>query len=417
MFNPKRLELARKRRKLTGKMLAELVNISEVTISRLTSGESANPTDETISKIAEVLGYPVNFFYEEDHEHIATETVSFRSMKKMTAKVRDAAIGGGELGLMLVAWANKHFNLPDPDLVDLGKENDPETASAILRNHWGIGEKPIGNMVGFLESKGIRVLSLSEETEVVDAFSFWKGNQPFIVLNTFKTPEHSRFDAAHELAHLVLHRHGAFYSSKSESSSLKGLDGFYKKRILDGDAEQVSLYLDEVKGKQKSKFNGERDVEREANRFASAFLMPRSDVLANSSRIITTASIIQGKKRWKVSAMALAYRLRALERVNDWQYRGLVIELGRLGYRNAEPDGIEREGSVVWQQIFTYLWQAKQTKEHVAHELGIPLDELESLVGGLLNRSKMVNNRSDGKSDVTTNSSNSDSKSHLRTVK
>lgn len=61
MFNPKRLELARKRRKLTGKMLSELVGISEVTISRLSSGESSNPTDDTINKIADVLGYPVSF--------------------------------------------------------------------------------------------------------------------------------------------------------------------------------------------------------------------------------------------------------------------------------------------------------------------------------------------------------------------
>lgn len=415
MFNPKRLELARKRRKLTGKMLSELVGISEVTISRLTSGESSNPTDDTIHKIADVLGYPVSFFYQEDHECIASETVSFRSMKKMTAKVRDAAISGGELGLMLVAWADKQFNLPTPDLIDLSNENDPETAAAILRNYWCIGEKPIGNMIGFLESKGIRVLSLTEETEVVDAFSFWKGDQPFIVLNTFKTAEHSRFDAAHELAHLVLHRHGTYYPNEEEGGSLESLS--YKKRIRDGDAPPVTMLLDEHRGKQKSKFNGERDVEREANRFASAFLMPRSDVLANSSRFTTTASIIQNKKRWKVSAMALAYRLRALGKINDWQYRGLVIELGRLGYRNGEPDGIERENSIVWQQIFTYLWQSRQTKEHVAHELSIPLDELESLVGGLLNRSKVINNGADSKANTINNSPNPDAKNHLRTVK
>src|SRR3546814_6566541 len=47
-----------------------------------------------------------------------------------------------------------------------------------------------------------------EDTKNVDAFSCWRNGQPFVFLNTFKSAERSRFDAAHELAHLVLHRHG-----------------------------------------------------------------------------------------------------------------------------------------------------------------------------------------------------------------
>src|SRR4029077_3081434 len=115
--------------------------------------------------------------------------------------------------------------------------------------------------------KGVRVFSLSLDAAEVDAFSMWRQRTPFVFLNTKKSAEHSRFDAAHELGHLVLHRHG----------SPQG-----------------------------------REAEREANAFASAFLMPRATVLANMPRLATVDRLIKLKKYWAVSVAALAYRLHAV---------------------------------------------------------------------------------------------------------
>lgn len=78
-----------------------------------------------------------------------------------------------------------------------------------IRNHWGIGERPIGNMVHLLEAKGVRVFSLTERSRRIDAYSLWLEGIPFVFLNTMKTAEHGRTDAAHELGHLLMHRHGA----------------------------------------------------------------------------------------------------------------------------------------------------------------------------------------------------------------
>lgn len=388
-FNAKRLELARKRRRLTGKALAEQIGMTEVTISRL--GTAYNePSTETVSKLAQTLQYPVEFFYGEDHEEIARETVSFRSLKKMTARVRDAAIAGGELGLFLSSWAETQFNLPATDLLDLSKESEPEATAMILRQHWGLGEKPISHLVHLLEAKGVRILSLAEDTSLVDAFSFWKDDKPFVFLNTFKTPEHSRFDAAHELGHLVLHKHGAYMN----------------KHLVSSDKEPNETYFDEDVTK-KTTLKVERDIEREADRFASAFLMPRNDILANTPRVVTIDWLLQAKFRWKVSAMALTYRLRALGRLTDWQYRSMVIELGQRGYRLGEPTGIEQEKSFVWQKIFTYLWQEKQTKADIADKLDIPLDELENLVFGLIG----------SQSRLSLNNSENLSKPQLKSVK
>ena len=341
MFNRKRLTVARKRRRLTGKGLALKADLSQITISRIENGENS-PDADTVKKIAKALNYPINFFCKDDPEDLDTSIISFRSLTKMSSKERDAAISAGLLGLELVDWVESQFNLPPVNLIDLSYETDPEAAAKSLRQFWGLGEKPIGNLLALVEVNGIRVLSLSENTASVDAFSFWKNEKPFIFLNNFKTPEHSVFDIAHELGHLVLHRHGGTKPT--------------------------------------------RETEREANAFASAFLMPESDVRARMSKFITVDTIVLAKKRWRVSAMAMAHRLHKLKLLSDWQYKSTCIELGKRGYRSSEPDGIEREKSKIWEKILTHLWSEKFTKSNIADSLDIPLEELEALIWGLTSK-------------------------------
>ena len=339
MFNHKRLGLARKRRRLTGKGLAERTGLSAVTISRLEKGDN-QPDEATVDKLSAALGFPSAFFYGDDPEDIKTDAVSFRSLSKMSAKERDAAISAGALGLQLNDWIEERFKLPQPNLIDLSYETNPEAAARALRQYWNLGEKPIGNMLGLLETNGVRVFSLSENTASVDAFSFWRNETPFVFLNNFKTAERSIFDTAHELGHLVLHKHVGPRSSRA--------------------------------------------AEREADQFASAFLMPADDVRARMPRLINVAVILKAKKRWRVSAMAMAYRLHALSRLTEWQYKSTCIELGKRGYRSGEPDGIERESSVVWRKVFSQLWSERTTKNEIADALHLPLDELEGIVWGLV---------------------------------
>jgi len=338
VFNHKRLSLARKRRRLTGKVLAERTGLSPITISRLENNEN-EPDEETVIRLAEALNYPTAFFSGDDLEDIDTNAVSFRSLTKMSAKERDAAIAAGALGLQLSDWIEREFALPEATLLDLSYETDPEAAARSMRQHWSLGERPISNMLGLIEVNGVRVFSLSENTATIDAFSFWRNDKPFVFLNNFKTSEHSIYDTAHEIGHLVMHRHG---------------------------------------GPQPSKV-----AEREANAFASAFLMPARDVRASMPKFITVDIIIQAKKRWRVSAMALAYRLHSLRLLTDWQYKSACIELGRRGYRSSEPLGIDREQSRIWRKILQQLWAERKTKKDIAEALNIPLDELESLIWGL----------------------------------
>jgi len=338
MFNPRRLSLARKRRRLTAKALAEKAGLAVDTISRLENG--SNPPDEgTVAKLVRVLNFPEPFFFDQDPEDIDTGAVSFRGFSKMSARERDAAISAGSLGLQLGAWVDQRFSLPRPNLLDLSYETDPEAAAHSMRQFWGIGEKPIGNLMGLLETNGVRLFSLSENTASVNAFSFWRDDKPYVFLNNFKTAESSIFDAAHELGHLVMHKHG--------------------------DPKET------------------RSAEREANGFASAFLMPANDVSARVPRRVTIDVLLKAKMRWRVSAMAMAYRLNTLGLLSEWQYKSLCIELGKRGYRSSEPVGIERETSAIWRKVLGQLWSEKTTKNDIAADLHLPLDELEGLIWNL----------------------------------
>jgi len=332
MFNPERLELARKRRRLTAKSLAEKAGVAPVTVSRIVNRQQT-PDDATVAALVAALGYPRQFFFQDDIDPIDAGAASFRSLTGMSARERDAALAAGSLAFEVMDWVTDRFTLPAADILDLGHERDPKSAARMLRQYWSIGEKPIGNMIKLLESKGVRVFSLAEDTKNVDAFSCWRNDEPFVFLNTFKSTERSRFDAAHELAHLVLHRHG-------------GPSG--------------------------------REAETEANAFASAFLMPHADLVSTIPYVSSLDQIVRAKKRWGVAAVALAYRLNKLGLMTEWQY----IQANRR-YRTSEPDGLPPERSTVWQMVLQELWRDGLSRGHIAEKLLLPEEELENLLFGL----------------------------------
>jgi Zn-dependent peptidase ImmA (M78 family) len=97
----------------------------------------------------------------------------------------------------------------------------------------------------------------------------------------------------------------------------------------------------------------------------------------------TLETLIRLKHHWIVSVGALAYRLQALGLLSEWNYRGLCIDMGQRGYRTAEPEGAQREMSLVIPKIFAALREDGMTKADVAAALHIEPDELDRLVFGL----------------------------------
>ncbi len=303
-FNNARLQFARKYRRHTIRSLARISGIAVRTISSYENGSGAPPSSPTLNALATALELPVSFFFAEDQEDFSKEQVSFRAPSKMTALDRDQHLCLASLIYELTQKIGVLFKLPVVNLPIFESLLYPESTNSIpdaviesqadaLRLKWGLGIEPISNLLNAVELNGIMIYSLPPSISSADGFSFWRGGRPFIIYNPNKTSERSRFDIAHELGHLVLH----------------GND---------------------------SKISDSKTREREANTFASAFLMPKSGILSKLPHQCTISNLIPYKRKWKVSLAAFNVRLHHHDRA------GIVCDM--MGNEDAHHAGISGAG-------------------------------------------------------------------------
>lgn len=338
-FNPSQLTFARNRRGLKKTELAKKLGVTPRSITGYEAGEFP-PEPDRLLDIATVLKFPKEFFYrDEPIELLNAEIVSFRAVTKMSSTLKNIALGAGAIAVELNCWIESQFDLPLPDLPELGRDIAPEAAAETLRSYWGLGELPIKNMVHLLEAKGVRVFSLSLDAKEVDAFSMWSNGTPYVLLNTMKSAERSRFDAAHELGHLIMHRHGQPHGIEAE---------------------------------------------KEADAFASAFLMPAKSVLSTNLKFPTLETLIKVKRHWAVSVAAINYRLHSLGLTSEWINRSLCIQISQAGFRNSEPQSIPRETSQVLEKVFVALRKEGIGKSEIAQKLQLTTYEIDELTYGLL---------------------------------
>ena len=383
-LTPSRLKFARKRRGITIKKLSEKLGVTARTLSSYENGTST-PKKLSLSLLSELLHFPESFFFLNDVEPINQDAVSFRSLARMSATVRDAALHASNITLQFTALIDKKFETPKVSLPEL-TGYDPDSADDVIRNNWSLGEIPISNMVHLLESKGVMVFSLAEDTNDMDAYSFWMNNRPFVFLNTRKSVERSRFDAAHELGHLLLHRHA------------------------------LPTHIAPIGKEAELEVPRGKEAESEANKFASALLMPEKSVVAHSVRYPTLASIISLKSLWLVSAAALIRRLKDLELLSEWQYRILNIELSRHGYLKKEPKPIlKRETSKLLPMLFQALKEDGISKNDIAKELGYFVSDLNMLMFTPYRKFSILS--SDSQSEKAVKFCNKEKGTHLKLIK
>ena len=203
VLTPSRMVIARKRRGLTLTQLAGLTGLSTRSISLYENGHQ-EPSADTLRQLAGALDVSPGFLGAPDVDEIPEDSVSFRALSKMTARQRDRALSAGRVALLINDWIDARFRLPRPTS-PASPAMIPKSAAEMVRAHWGLGERPVSNVLHLLESRGARIYSLTPENIELDAYSLYWDGRPFIFLATGKTGERGRFDAAHELGHLVLH--------------------------------------------------------------------------------------------------------------------------------------------------------------------------------------------------------------------
>lgn len=334
-MNGKRLAIARQRKGYSRPELAERLGVTPRTIGGWEAG--AVIPEDRIPSLVQILGFSRSFLELPDPASVSTGAVSFRSLSRKTASQRDAALSMCDLAVDLSAWLDPRFGRNSINIPDLSSE-EPDFAADLLRRDWGLGTAPISNLVHLLEAKGVRLFALPENCREIDACSFWYDDTPFMLVDTTRSAERIRFNLAHELGHLILHRHGA-------------------------PVGQVA--------------------EKEANVFASNFLMTIGSIQRHLPREMTIEAILRLKSRWGVSAAALAYRLNKIGYLRDWNYKSMVIEMRRRKYHEVEPSPIPHEQSYVLDIVLKTLLNKGISLRLVAEETHIPHAEVVGLMHGL----------------------------------
>ncbi|WP_255360219.1 XRE family transcriptional regulator [Nocardia sp. BMG51109] len=333
-LDPERIQLARMRRGITKAELAQRLSVTPRTVAKYESGLAPLGVAHTLE---EVLGFPAAYFERGGAPELVAAEVRFRAARRTTARERDAAVAVGVSGVEIDRWISTRFVLPPVDVPSFAGDN-PRTAASLLRGVWGLGTKPLPNLVQLCESRGVRVYGLPPFADAVDAYSIWRHDTPYVFLARRKTPERLRFDLAHELGHLVLHA---------------------------GETCETTAQ------------------EREADTFASEFLMPAAGLTEYLRPNPSVHELLAAREKFKVSAMALAYSAHKAGRLSDWSYRQMCIELSARGFRTAEPGGMPTyEMSRVFPQILNRSSSARVDARLIATELNLPLSDVHALTFG-----------------------------------
>lgn len=315
-----RITLAREARGYTQAQLAHDTGVSQSYLSKVENLKIA-PADDLVDKAAEVLGYPRSFF----DAAFAPQSLPisfYRRRLSISAKAVRQIDAISNMWIEHVHQLLVSVDLPEPDVpvVELhGLLNGsnieseatlrdlPEQVAVELRSAWHVGRGPIENITNLLESHGVVVIPFNFPSPKFDALGVRPGNgvPPLLIVSTAIPGDRLRFTLAHELGHLIMH------------------------------SRPISP---------------ERDIEKEADRFAAEFLAPAAEIKSRLNRL-SIQSAAELKAHWKVSMMSLIYRAGQLGKITQHQQEYLYKRMGSLGYRNLEPVPIPREQPLLLRQI------------------------------------------------------------------
>jgi|ERR1043166_4917859 Zn-dependent peptidase ImmA (M78 family)/transcriptional regulator with XRE-family HTH domain len=308
-LRPSKLREARLAMRLTQTELADRVGVKRQSVSMYEAGQTS-PEPAVMERIATELEQPLSYFVDDPPLEFGDSSTRFFRAFGANTKRRNLAceVLGGWL-VKSAKFLDGYVNFPPLDVpaayVPAASDGnytpeEIEVAAANCRRSWGLGLGPISNVVSLLENKGIVVSRYVIPRESIEAFSFWNGDRPFVFLASEKeSAVRARFDAAHELGHLILHR-----------------------GIGTEDLEDNKERL--------------RTIEREADRFANAFLLPAESFAAELFSAKLDA-FVPLKRRWKVSIQAMVVRCRQLELIDEDQYTNLYKTISFRKWRKREP--------------------------------------------------------------------------------
>ena len=349
-FVGQRLVEARQARGLTRTALAEILSLSPASISQY-EHDKQSPSPAVLDQISNKLNRQRAYFLFPMRSR-NRDGINFRSRSSATKAARGRAEARFSWLKDVVAYLTEHLEFPPVDMPEWRKVGDPneltgkdiEIAAMELREHWKLGSSPIADLVLVLENHGVVVTRGLLEAETLDGFSQWDKGLAYVFLGADKgSAVRSRFDAAHEVGHLVLHRQ--VDERKRRNTSIHKL------------------------------------MEEQCHRFAGALLLPESTFLKELWRPSLDAFRIL-KPRWKVAIAAMIMRCHHLEQLSESQVTRAWINMSRRGWRRREPfdDTLTiEEPRLLRRSIQVLIESHLKSREQILLDLAETASDLEAL--------------------------------------
>ncbi|MDF1668326.1 MAG: ImmA/IrrE family metallo-endopeptidase [Roseovarius sp.] len=297
-FNQDLLRIARQARGWSQTELSRRSGVSQANLSKLENG-LIGPTDEVMGDVSEALGFPVDFFFQNDRVIGLPMSVQYRKRASVGQKAIERL--EAELNIRILhirrlldaAELEPELSLPRLDVDEFG--GDPERIAGLVRRTWLVPTGPIRELVSWVERAGCIVIHCDFAALKVDGFTVQIPDMPpCIFLNRNMPSDRQRFSLAHELGHVVMH--------------------------------QIPS----------------PEMESEADSFASAMLMPAGDIRPQlSGRRLTVQRLASLKPVWRVSMAALLYRSKTVGAVTANQSQYLWRQMSSMGYRRVEPPELD----------------------------------------------------------------------------
>lgn len=364
-FRAERLVEARDSRGLTQVALADLINRTSSSISRWEAGDQS-PEPDALDALARALNLPVSFFLRAQPDHGAAP-MFFRSMASTTQSVRKRSQArlrwAQDISLDLQEW----LDLPEPNVPEIEvrdhreiRDEDIDRMANECRTRWSLGRGPVSDILLVLENAGVVVVKEEVGTATMDGVSNWStaDGRPYTLIARDKaTSVRSRMDAAHELGHLVLHRH-------------------LTPKTLNSAADF-------------------KEIERQAFYFAGAFLLPAESFAAEVWSPSLNA-LVALKERWKTSVGAMMKRCSALGMMSEEAERRMWKYYSARGWRKNEPlDDVltAEEPRLLARSVRLLIDEGVRSREDLLGDFRLPSADVESLCG--LPRGYMTNEKAD----------------------
>lgn len=278
---PQNLYRIRKSRNLNMESLSDLIGLSRIAYSNLENGK-AQPKSSTLAALSKALQTGIGDLLADPPEFSSLRFRSNKILNKTQENMRNQLLYDVHRWLKDYNELSSLLGYPKPEQLKV-RSSDPVKAAAEIRKIMRLeDDEPVLDIIGLLEKHGVRFYL--KESKLNNFFGFSVGpadGGPAIVVNTDKgiSIERRIFTAAHEMAHLLLHR-----------------SSFKPSEVSEIDAE-----------------------EKEADRFAGHFLLPESGFkreLNESKGLHWIDAVLHIKRKFRVSYKTILHRIIENEKVS-----------------------------------------------------------------------------------------------------